>query len=284
MLELGKIQPLVVVRIEDFGAYLGESRAAGPQDRILLPKKEVPPATQMGDTISVFLYLDSQDRRIATTTRPPILLGGVARLKVREVTKIGAFLDWGLPKDLFLPFAEQTKRVQRGDEALVALYIDKSGRLAATMKLYRYLRSNAPYRIDDEVSATVYENVPNFGSFAAVDDMYSARISKAEAPDGLPVGVTGKYRVTFVHEDGKLDLSARKKAYEMLDEDGAKILEIIGRDYAGELPFDDKAEPEEIRRVFGLSKAAFKRAVGRLYKEKRILLSDGSITVLNSHE
>lgn len=280
MLELGKIQPLVVVRIEDFGAYLGESRAAGPDARILLPKKEVPAETRMGDTITVFLYLDSEDRRIATTTKPLLVLGEVARLKVREVTKIGAFLDWGLPKDLFLPFAEQTRRVQKGDEVLAALYVDKSGRLAATMKLYRYLRSNSPYRIDDEVSATVYEYVPNFGSFAAVDDMYSARIPKKEAPDGLPVGETGRYRVTFVHEDGKLDLSARKKAYEMLDEDGAKILEIIGKDYAGELPFDDKADPEEIRRVFGLSKAAFKRAVGRLYKEKKIRLSEGRVSVL----
>lgn len=280
MLELGKIQPLVVVRMEDFGAYLGESRAAGPDARILLPKKEVPPATQMGDTIEVFLYLDSEDRRIATTTQPLLTLGSVARLKVREVTKIGAFLDWGLPKDLFLPFAEQTKRVRRGDEVLAALYVDKSGRLAATMKLYRYLRNNSPYRIGDEVFATVYEFVPNFGTFAAVDDMYSARIPKTEAPDGLPVGVTGKYRVTLVHEDGKLDLSARKKAYEMLDEDGEMILEIIEQQYAGKLPFDDKAEPEEIRRVFGLSKAAFKRAVGRLYKEKKVRLEEGQITAL----
>lgn len=280
MLELGKIQSLVVVRIEDFGAYLGESRTAGPEDRILLPKKEVPPEARMGDTLSVFLYLDSEDRRIATTTKPRLVLGGVARLEVREVTKIGAFLDWGLPKDLFLPFAEQTKRVQKGEEVLAALYVDKSGRLAATMKLYRYLRSSSPYRIGDEVSATVYEFVPNFGSFAAVDDMYSARIPKKEEPDGLPVGVTGKYRVTFVHEDGKLDLSARKKAYEMLDEDGERILEILARDYGGELPFDDKADPEEIRRVFGLSKAAFKRAVGRLYKERKIRLSEGHILLV----
>ena len=280
MLELGKIQSLVVVRIEDFGAYLGESRTAGPEDRILLPQKEVPPEARMGDTLSVFLYLDSEDRRIATTTKPRLVLGGVARLEVREVTKIGAFLDWGLPKDLFLPFAEQTKRVQKGEEVLAALYVDKSGRLAATMKLYRYLRSSSPYRIGDEVSATVYEFVPNFGSFAAVDDMYSARIPKKEEPDGLPVGVTGKYRVTFVHEDGKLDLSARKKAYEMLDEDGERILEILARDYGGELPFDDKADPEEIRRVFGLSKAAFKRAVGRLYKERKIRLSEGHILLV----
>ena len=280
MLELGKIQSLVVVRIEDFGAYLGESRTARPEDRILLPKKEVPPEARMGDTLSVFLYLDSEDRRIATTTKPRLVLGGVARLEVREVTKIGAFLDWGLPKDLFLPFAEQTKRVQKGEEVLAALYVDKSGRLAATMKLYRYLRSSSPYRIGDEVSATVYEFVPNFGSFAAVDDMYSARIPKKEEPDGLPVGVTGKYRVTFVHEDGKLDLSARKKAYEMLDEDGERILEILARDYGGELPFDDKADPEEIRRVFGLSKAAFKRAVGRLYKERKIRLSEGHILLV----
>lgn len=280
MIEIGKIQPLVVVRMEDFGAYLGESRAAGPDARILLPKKEVPPATQMGDELTVFVYLDSEDRRIATMTRPPLTLHGLARLKVREVTKIGAFLDWGLPKDLMLPFAEQTRRVERGDDVLVALYKDKSGRLAATMRLYKYLHLNSPYRIGEEVTATVYENVPNFGTFAAVDDMYSGRIPKSEAPDGLAIGTTGKFRVTLVREDGKLELSARKKAYEMLDTDGEAILGIIVDKYGGELPFDDKAEPEEIRKVFGLSKAAFKRAVGRLYKEKKVVLADGKITVV----
>lgn len=280
MLELGKMQTLVVVRLEDFGAYLGESRAAGPADRILLPKKELPPATQMGDELEVFLYLDSEDRRIATAKKPPLTLHKVARLKVREVTKIGAFLDWGLPKDLLLPYAEQTRKVQRGEEALVALYVDKSGRLAATMRLYPYLRKDAPYQIGDEVAATVYENVPNFGTFVAVDDAYSGRVPKREVPDGMKVGETLKFRVVEVREDGKLELSARKKAYEMLDEDGRKILDIISGSYAGELPFDDKADPEEIRRVFGLSKAAFKRAVGRLYKEKKIALEEKKIHVL----
>ena len=258
MIELGKMQKLIVVKKEDFGVYVGETPDAGPKERVLLPAKQVPEGCREGDEIAVFIYRDSSDRLIATTTRPLVLLHGVASLRVKEVTKIGAFLDWGLEKDLFLPFHEQTVRVRAGDQVLAALYVDKSSRLAATMKLYPYLRQDPPYRIGDQVSGTVYQVAPNFGVFIAVDGMYSGMIPKREAPADLKPGDTGEFRVTNI------------KA----------VLLKIHEEYDDLLPFDDKAEPEKIREVFGLSKAAFKRAVGRLYKEKKIVIEEGRIVVL----
>ncbi len=277
MIELGKMQKLLIVRREKFGVYVGETMEAGPEERVLLPAKQVPEGLSEGDEVTVFIYRDSSDRLIATTTRPKVLLHGVAALDVKQVTKIGAFLDWGLEKDLLLPFHEQTRRVREGEEILAALYVDKSGRLAATMKLYPYLRQDPPYQIGDMVTGTVYENAHNFGTFVAVDSMYSGMIPKREAPDGYPVGQLLALRVTNVKEDGKLDLSAKRKAYEQMDTDAVRVLAKIHEDFEGALPFDDKADPEKIREVFGLSKAAFKRAVGKLYKDRKIVIEEGSI-------
>ncbi|MDO4805144.1 MAG: S1-like domain-containing RNA-binding protein [Lachnospiraceae bacterium] len=282
MIELGKIQKLFIIKEQDFGIYVGESMDAGYDERVLVPKKQVPEGAKMGDEIEVFVYKDSQDRMIATTARPKVLLHGVAKLDVVQVNRIGAFLDWGLEKDLLLPYHEQTRRVAAGDSVLAALYVDKSGRLAATMKLYPYLRQDPPYVIGDTVSGTVYQIAHNFGVFVAVDDKYSGMIPKREAQAGFHSGDVLELRVTNVKEDGKLDLSANKKAYQQMDEDSESVLALIQEEYAGELPFDDKADPEKIREVFGLSKAAFKRAVGRLYKERKIIIEDGKIRVLAS--
>ena len=277
MIELGKLQKLTIVKIEHHGAYLGETQDAGPEERSLLPAKQIPEGSAVGDEIRAFVYRDSQDRLIATTVQPKVLLHGVALLKVSQVTKIGAFLDWGLEKDLLLPFHEQTKKVKEGEDVLIALYVDKSNRLAATMKLYPYLRQDPPYRIGDTVKGTVYQYASNFGLFIAVDNMYSGMIPKREAPSGVYPGDVLDLRVTNVKEDGKLDLSAHKKAYQQMDEDAEAVLDLIHDEFGGELPFDDKADPEKIREVFGLSKAAFKRAVGKLYKERKITLENGGI-------
>lgn len=198
-------------------------------------------------------------------------------LKVKDVTKIGAFLDWGLEKDLLLPFREQTGKVYPGDECLVALYLDKSSRLCATMRVYPYLKKNSPYQVNDQVHGRVYELSSNFGAFVAVDDQYSALIPKRESGvQGIRVGDRVQARVSGVKEDGKLDLSIREKAYLQIDEDAENVLGII-EEFDGVLPFDDKARPETIQREFGLSKNAFKRAVGRLLKEGRIAIADGKI-------
>ena len=269
--ELGKRRMLTVVKTVDFGIYLGTS-----EERVLLPKKEVPKEIEIGDPVEVFLYKDSSDRLIATTAEPKITLGELAVLTVKDTGKIGAFLDWGLPKDLLLPFKEQTAKVKKGDEVLVALYVDKSGRLCATMKVYEKLRTDSPYKKDDHVEGIIYETSDNFGVFVAVDNCYSALIPKREAFGRLKVGDCVSARVLKVREDGKLDLSVREKAFLQMDEDAALIMKRM-EEYGGKLPFNDKADPELIKQEFGLSKNAFKRAVGRLLKEGRIKISEKNI-------
>ncbi|MDD3279404.1 MAG: S1-like domain-containing RNA-binding protein [Lachnospiraceae bacterium] len=278
MLRLGAVQTLMIVKKVDFGVYLGEQINASMDERVLLPKKQVPEGASEGDELEVFLYRDSSDRLISTVTRPLITIGEVACLEVAEVGKIGAFLNWGLEKDLFLPFKEQTRKVQPGDKVLVALYIDKSDRLCATMKLYHYLKTSSPYNIGDTVKGTVYEISGNFGVFVAVDGQFSGLIPKKEAQGEYQTGDELTLRVTEVKEDGKLTLSARAKAYMQMDEDAENVFSVI-EEFAGVLPFDDKAAPEVIQREFGLSKAAFKRAVGHLLKAEKIQLKDGKIWI-----
>lgn len=277
-MELGKKQKLVVVKTVDFGVYLGDRQDAGETDRVLLPGKEVPEGTGEGDMMEVFLYKDSSDRLIATTRTPGLMINQVGFLKVAQVTKIGAFLDWGLERDLFLPYKEQTKKVHEGEEVLVSLYIDKSSRLCATMKVYHYLKTNSPYIVGDMVTGVVYEQSDNFGVFVAVDGQYSGLIPKQEAQGNYKVGEELTFRVTQVREDGKLNLSAKQKAHIQLHEDAQSVYEII-QDFEGVLPFDDKASPEIIQREFGLSKNAFKRAVGHLLKEEKIELKNHKIYI-----
>ena len=276
MIEIGKKQNLTVVNQVSFGVYLGESAGAGRQDTVLLPGKQVPEGTRTGDQLEVFVYLDSRDRPVATVREPMLTVGGIALMKVKQVTRIGAFLDWGLEKDLLLPFHEQTVRVREGDDCLAALYVDKSGRLCATMKLYQYLSCRSPYVVGDQVSGRVYEISGNFGVFIAVDDRYSALIPHKEAQGTYKVGEILSLRVSEVKEDGKLTVTARKKAYLQMDEDAALIRQALEK-AGGVLPFDDKAAPELIASEFGLSKNAFKRAVGRLLKAGEIRLEDGRI-------
>lgn len=272
--ELGKKRTLMIVKKVDFGVYLGTS-----EERVLLPKKQVPEGAEIGDPVEVFLYKDSDDRLIATTQSPKITMGEIRKLTVADTGKIGAFLDWGLPKDLLLPFKEQTARVEKGDSVLVALYVDKTGRLCATMKVYAKLDKDSPYQKDDEVQGTVYELSDNFGVFVAVDNRYSALIPKREDFGRLRVGDQVTARVTKVHEDGKLDLSVRKKAFLQMDEDAQMLLKKLKMS-GGRLPFTDKSDAESIKIEFGLSKNAFKRAVGRLLKEQKIRIGEKGIEIL----
>ena len=255
-MRLGEKQVLTVVKKVDFGVYLGSDT-----ERVLLPKKQVPEGIEVGDPVEVFLYKDSSDRMIATVNEPKLTVGGLAVLDVVDVGRVGAFLDWGLEKDLLLPFKEQTVKVEKGDRALVSLYIDKSGRLCATMKVYPLLRTDSPYKKDDMVTGTVYETSREFGVFVAVDDKYSALIPRREVYGRMYIGQKVEARVSAVKADGKLDLSVRGKIPEQMDKDAQLIMERIGKN-GGELPFTDKADPERIKAELGMSKAAFKRAVG----------------------
>lgn len=274
MIILGSRQVLTVVKTVEFGVYLAERES--PEERVLLPRAQVPEGVRQGDDLEVFIYRDSSDRLIATTRETYITLGKTAVLRVRQVTRVGAFLDWGLEKDLLLPFHEQTRKVREGEEVLVALYVDKSSRLCATMKVYHYLSQRPPYQPGDLVKGRVYEISGNFGVFVAVDDKYSALIPLREAKRTYTPGEMLNLRVTQVKEDGKMDVTDRQKAYIQMDEDGEKILNRI-RELSGVLPFDDKASPQIIQHEFALSKNAFKRAVGRLLKEGKVEIRDGRI-------
>lgn len=270
-MKLGVKQVLTVVKKVDFGVYLGSDT-----ERVLLPKKQVPHEIEVGDPLEVFLYKDSQDRMIATTNEPKVTLGKLAVLSVADTGRMGAFLDWGLEKDLFLPFKEQTAKVKKGDSCLVTLYIDKSSRLCATMKVYHHLKTDSPYKKDDEVRGIIYDTSDEFGVFVAVDNCYSARIPKKDVYGNLKVGQVIDARVTDVKEDGKLDLSVRKKIPQQMDKDAKYLLEKMQHDQ-GILPFTDKASPELIKQELNMSKAAFKRAVGRLLKEGKIEILENRI-------
>lgn len=270
----GKKQTLVMIKRVEFGIYLAETMK-DTENKVLLPKKQVPADMEVGDPIDVFLYKDSNDRPIATVKEPKLTLGQTARLRVVSVGKVGAFLDWGLEKDLFLPYREQTTQVKADDEVIAALYLDKSERLCATMKVYPYLQKESPYQKDDVVTGMVYEISHNFGAFVAVDDKYSALIPKKELYGELHVLQQISARVTGVKEDGKLDLGIRQKAHLQMSEDADKVLALL-REKKGFLPLHDKSSPEQIRETVGMSKNEFKRAIGRLYKEHLITLeSDG---------
>ena len=271
-MELGKRQELTVIEEKEFGFYLGRDAA----ETVLLPRGEAPEGLKEGDTLTVFLYLDSEDRPIATTLDPGIELGRAACLPVSQCNKIGAFLDWGLRKELFLPFHEQVGALRPGQRVPVLLYLDKSGRLAATMKIYKHLQTAKGYAKNDKVSGLVYEVKPELGAFVAVDGRYFGMIPEQELYEPLEPGETVEARVLKVRRDGKLDLSARKKAYRQMDADAEKLLAVLDS-YDGVLPFSEKAEPEVIKAELGLSKNAFKRAAGRLLKEGKISIEGDRI-------
>ena len=281
MIRLGETQRLIIVKEVDFGVYLAPEHIihdaeALRENKVLLPTKHVPGGKKTGEEVEVFVYKDSKDRLIATTLQPKLTMGQVARLRVAQVGKIGAFLDWGLEKDLLLPFKQQKKHVSEGEEVLVSLYIDKSERLCATMNVYHELCTDSPYQKDDRVTGTVYEVSPNFGAFVAVDDIYSGLIAKKELYGNIQVGDTVSARVLKVKEDGKLDLSVREKAYLQISTDAEKIMDLIDR-FGGALPFNDKAAPEVIKRETDMSKNEFKRAVGNLLKNNRINITEKGI-------
>ena len=277
-MQLGKTNTLVYIQKTDFGIYLSDTMSSA--EKVLMPAKWVPSDMEIGDPISAFIYKDSKGRLIATTMKPLIELDKIARLEVSAVTGIGAFLDWGLEKELLLPFAEQTARVKEGQKVLVSLYIDKSGRLAATMKIYPHLSLRSPYQMGDEVSGTVYQISDNFGAFVAVDDKYSALIPKRELAEKVLVGDAVCARVSRIHEDGKLDLDLRKKAYMQMEEDAERLLELLQKN-GGSLDIGDKSRPDKIRELTAMSKNEFKKACGRLYKERKISISDNKTKLLS---
>jgi predicted RNA-binding protein (virulence factor B family) len=276
---LGRICTLPIRRLRPPGAYLAmdDRDLRAEADGILLPRAEVPEGVQAGSEIEVFVYLDSEDRPVATTRFPRLSLEQVAFLDVTDVTKIGAFVDWGLPKELLVPFAEQTCDVRVGDRHPIGLYIDKSGRLAGTMRVAERLGPpKGKFESDAWVQGEAWRNEPTIGLFVIVERTCVGLVPASE-PQRLARGQSARFRVANVLRDGKIELSLRGHGHEEFETDAKRILEMLAR--PGTPRVGDLSSPEEIRRVFGLSKKAFKRAVGRLLRTRSVQIDDQGFVV-----
>lgn len=274
MIETGKIQTLKINRITAIGAYLDDG--IDEKDVVLLPEKEVSRSARPNDEIEVFVYRDSKDRLISTTRRPKILLGEIGALKVADITKVGAFMEWGLEKDLLLPYNEQTTKIQKGRDYLVYLYLDKSDRLCVTMKIYPLLKVDSPHKIGEWVEGYIYQINPELGAFVAVENMYHGLILMKDASADIFCGEKVYARISEVRNDGKLVLSPNKKAYKEIPKDALTLLTKINENQ-GILPYNDKTSPNVIKKELDMSKSSFKRAVGKLLKEKKVRITERGI-------
>ena len=274
MIELGGIQTLIIKRFASVGAYLNTEKEL--DEDVLLPKSQVPEGAKPGDSVEVFIYNDSKDRLIATIRKPKIEVGKLAHLMVVSTTKIGSFLDMGLEKDLFLPFAETVGSVEKGKVYLVGAYIDKSNRLSATMKIKDMLDSNPPFKENELVEGTIYSINRDIGAFVAVQDKYDGLIPKKELLGVHEVGENIEVRISRVLEDGKLDLSLRDRSYIQMDTDSKTIVQKL-KDNKGKLNLNDKSSPEKIKNELAMTKSGFKRAVGKLLKQEMIEFTNDGI-------
>ena len=255
---------LPVLRFGPPGAFFAldaeDARPGAPT--LLLPRAEVPEGTKEGDPLELFVYLDSEDRPIATTRPPLVELFEVAFMKVTDVTSFGAFVDWGLMKELLVPLSEQTRPMNIGERHAVGLFLDDTGRLCGTAKVTEMLRAVGDFTVGEWVQGEAWRN-EEAGLFVIVEKGYVGRVPGSE-PHGLIRGEAARFRITKVLPDGKIELSLRAPAHEAMEGDAEKILHVLGSPRPPKL--GDKSTPDEIREAVGLSKKAFKRAAGRLLK------------------
>jgi predicted RNA-binding protein (virulence factor B family) len=276
MLEIGKTVSLEVLRAVPMGVMLGSAEA-----EVLLPARYVPEGASPGDLVEVFLYTDSEDRPIATTEQPLARADEFACLRVASVDRIGAFLDWGLPKDLLLPFRSQLERVSPKQRVVVRVLLDSvSGRPVASAKIERFLEPPPDdLREGQSVQLLVYEKT-ELGSKAIVDGRFGGLLYHRRGERRLAIGSAATGYVQRIRDDGKVDLTRTPFGKAAIDDASATLLEALQR-AGGRLELSDRSEPEEIRRTLALSKKAFKRAVGALYRERRIRMGDSSIELAN---
>lgn len=278
MAAVGRMNSLAVVKHTEFGLYLD----GGTHGEILLPKRYIPKGRdcEPGDRLDVFVYFDSEDRLIATTQRPRVQVGGFASLKVVDINRTGLFLDWGLPKDLLLPHSEEKRPLQIGDWCVVYVYLDpRSGRLTATAKLDRYLdQEPADYRRGQAVDLLVVERT-DLGFKAIIEGRHWGLIHKNELFKPLRPGQRERGYIRELRDDGKISLSLQPLGREAASSLSEQILERL-REAGGVLSLGDKSPPEEIVRLFGVSKGTFKKAIGGLYKQGLIRLDDDRIELL----
>jgi len=273
MTEIGKINHLYVVKEVDFGIYLD----GGDLGEILMPKRYVPEGTQPEDTIEAFIYLDSEDRLVATTEKPLAMVEEFSLLEVVSVTPVGAFLNWGLPKDLFVPFREQRQPMEEGKKYLVYVYVDtNTKRIAASSKIEQYL-DNIPvdYDLDEEVDLIIV-NETDLGYNAIIDNSHFGILYKNEVFQPLNPGDKIQGYIKKIRTDGKIDLRLDKIGYEKITSFVDRIIVELQKNN-GFLPLTDKSSPDEIYKTFKISKKNFKAAIGALYKKRFISLEEDGI-------
>lgn len=277
MMQIGKMNTLTVVELEDRGAWL----AAGEYGELLLPKRQLPEGIKAEDTVQVFLYLDADCEPVITTDKPFAMVDEFAGLKVVNANKIGAFLDWGMKKDLFVPSREQNKPMQVGHVYLVRLQLDNEGRMVGTSRIERFLTpADHAFKVGDEVSALPGEHSP-LGIKVIVNGQYPGMLFKNEVFGRVMTGRPQTAWVKQVREDGKLDLTLQKPGLARLDDAGERIL-IRMKKQGGSLAVGDKSEPELIYKLLGISKGTFKKAIGGLYKQGKIVIEDNAITLTDA--
>ena len=277
-IELGKFNQLEVVKEVDFGLYLD----GGEEGEILLPTRYVPEGCQVGDMLNVFLYLDIDERLIATTLTPLVQVGQFACLEVAWVNQFGAFLNWGLMKDLFVPFSEQKMKMQVGRKYVIHAHLDdESYRIVASAKVERYLSKDIPdYAPGTEVDILIWQKT-DLGFKAMIDNKHSGLLYENEIFCTLETGMQMRAFVKQVREDGKVDLILQKPGFEKIDDFSKTLLDYI-KEHGGRIHLNDKSPAEDIYDTFGVSKKTFKKGVGDLYKKRLISLQENGITLAES--
>ncbi len=277
-IKLGKFNTLDVVKEVEFGMYLD----GGEDGEILLPKRYVPDDCAIGQSLDVFIYLDNEERLVATTLNPLIQVGQFAYIRVAWVNEYGAFLEWGLMKDLFVPFREQKQKMQMGEKYIVYAYLDEeSYRIVASAKIERFLsKEKAPYAEGDEIDALIWQKT-DLGFKVIVNNEYGGLLYDSEIFTPLHTGMRVKAYIKQVREDGKIDLVLQKGGFEKIDDFSEVLLQYI-KDEGGRIMLNDKSPAEEIYEAFGVSKKTFKKSVGDLYKRHLIVLADDSISLAES--
>jgi len=274
-IKLGKFNTLDVVKEVEFGMYLD----GGEDGEILLPKRYVPDDCAIGQSLDVFIYLDNEERLVATTLNPLIQVRQFAYIRVAWVNEYGAFLEWGLMKDLFVPFREQKQKMQMGEKYIVYAYLDEeSYRIVASAKIERFLsKEKAPYAEGDEIDALIWQKT-DLGFKVIVNNEYGGLLYDSEIFTPLHTGMRVKAYIKQVREDGKIDLVLQKGGFEKIDDFSEALLQYI-KDEGGRIMLNDKSPAEEIYAAFGVSKKTFKKSVGDLYKRHLIVLADDSISL-----
>ena len=273
MLKLGKVNHLEIYRMVEFGAYLTDG-----DEEVLLPRKFVPAGTKVGDWLDVFLYLDSEDRPVATTQTPKAQVGDTANLEVTDANQVGAFLDWGLEKDLFVPFREQKERMVKGKSYVVRIILDKvSGRIFGSSRMHVFAKKTHDnnFKNGDKVEILICDEAEN-GYNVLVNNEYMGMLYKSDIRRPVKQGDRMTAYISKLREDKKIDITLRKPGFFGILKEKPMILEKL-EEVGGFLPFNSKSSPEDIEKTFNISKRVFKQAIGNLYKERRITITDDGI-------